>query len=285
MITIALFLLVNVADAQNAEGSVGSISGAFENYRNRILQEKIYVHTDKAFYVAGEIIWFKIYAVDAHLNRPLALSKVCYIELISKDNRQVLHAKISMQEDGTGSGSFQLPYSVNTGTCLIRAYTNWMKNESADYFFEKEITIINGLKKPEWPVLDKPEYDVQFFPEGGALINGIASKVAFKITDAQGKGIDSKGVLLNRKNDTIARFSSLLLGMGHFEFTPDAGENYHAVLFVNGNNISAISQAAITLLADPVLCSRMGSAGRAWIEKDWDWKLWGARFNQLLKGN
>ena len=112
MITIALFLLVNVADAQNAEGSVGSISGAFENYRNRILQEKIYVHTDKAFYVAGEIIWFKIYAVDAHLNHPLALSKVCYIELISKDNRQVLHAKISMQEDGTGSGSFQLPYSV-----------------------------------------------------------------------------------------------------------------------------------------------------------------------------
>ena len=66
---------------------------------------------------------------------------------------------------------------------------------------------------------------------------------------------------------------------------PDAVIEAVTGFAVDGNNISAISQAAITLLADPVLCSRMGSAGRAWIEKDWDWKLWGARFNQLLKGN
>ena len=66
---------------------------------------------------------------------------------------------------------------------------------------------------------------------------------------------------------------------------PDAVIEAVTGFAVDGNNVAAISQAAITLLADPALCSRMGSAGRAWIERDWDWKLWGARFNQLLKGN
>ena len=35
---------------------------AFSQYHQNSIKEKIFVHTDKSFYVAGEIAWFKLYA-------------------------------------------------------------------------------------------------------------------------------------------------------------------------------------------------------------------------------
>ncbi len=230
--SLIVFMLLSpfITTAQRA---VDAVLQSFNEYRTKNIEEKLFVHTDKGFYMAGEIIWFKVYAVDAHLNKPLSLSKISYAELLTKDNKPVLQAKIAMSEEGTGDGSFQLPYSVGSGNYIFRAYTNWMKNAGETFFFEKDIVIVNSLKKPEWPVADTELYDVQFFPEGGNMVHNIQSKVAFKITDVHGNGVNSKGVVLNSRNDTIVRFASLRFGMGHFNFTPDAGEKYHAVLFTS----------------------------------------------------
>ena len=54
---------------------------------------------------------------------------------------------------------------------------------------------------------------------------------------------------------------------------------------VDGTDVPQIASAAIKLLSNLELSSRMGIAGRAWIEKEWDWDLWGARFAQVLKGD
>ncbi|MBS1604309.1 MAG: hypothetical protein JST42_16705 [Bacteroidetes bacterium] len=108
------------------------------------IQEKIFVHTDKDTYLAGEILWFSTYVLDAASKRPLSLSKVAYVEIISSEQRPVFQGKIALDQ-GHGSGSFQLPYSVRSGNYLLRAYTSWMKNSGPQSFFEKYITIINTL--------------------------------------------------------------------------------------------------------------------------------------------
>jgi len=110
------------------------------------IQEKIFVHTDKDTYLAGEIIWFKTYVLDAASKRLLSLSKVAYVEIISSEQRPVFQGKIAIDE-GHGSGSFQLPYSVRSGNYLLRAYTSWMKNAGPGSFFEKNIAIINTLRE------------------------------------------------------------------------------------------------------------------------------------------
>jgi hypothetical protein len=226
-----IMLLAFVCSAAKAQRAVDAITKPFDDYRNSHIQEKLFVHTDKPFYMAGEIIWFKVYATDAQFNQPFDFSKISYVEILTRENKPVLQAKVALN-NGTGNGSFQLPYSVNTGNYILRAYTNWMKNGSAEFYFDKDLTIVNALKKSEWPVPES-NYDVQFFPEGGTLVNAVQSKVAFKVV-ANGKSVSCTGAILNRRNDTVARFTSFRFGMGHFDLTPDAGEEYHAVVFANG---------------------------------------------------
>lgn len=222
--------LVSMA-ASHAQTQLDALKNPLVDYGSAHLQEKIFVHTDKSFYTTGEIIWFKLYVTDAQYHLPLDLSKVAYVEVLNKDHRPVLQGKVAL-DSGSGAGSFQLPYSINSGNFILRAYTNWMKNESADFFFEKTITIVNTLKNPDWPAAAKPAYDVQFFPEGGNLLHGVETVIGFKGTGEAGVAIPVRGALLNERNDTVAHFTSLHAGMGRFTFTPDAGSVYHAVIIL-----------------------------------------------------
>lgn len=212
----------------------------------KILHEKIYVHTDKNFYLAGEIVWFKVYYVDGDLHRPLELSKVAYVEVLDKSNKAVMQAKIHL-EKGTGNGSFYLPSSVNSGNYKFRAYTNWMKNFDPEFFFEKNITLVNSLKPlgvKQAPIAYK--YDLQFMPEGGSMVNGLESRVAFKLTDQFGNGHAFKGILVNNISDTLANFEPVKFGMGSFLFTPKKDVVYKAIIKAeDGQEIVAILPAAI----------------------------------------
>ncbi|MDB5117392.1 MAG: hypothetical protein JWQ79_2884 [Mucilaginibacter sp.] len=202
-----------------------------EHYRQNALHEKLYVHTDKSFYLTGEILWFKIYAVNAANNQPLNLSKVAYVDVIDNDHNTVMQTKVELK-NAMGNGSVYIPVSVNNGNYKLRVYTNWMKNFSPDYYFEKTITIINPLKTPLAVEDTSSVYDVQLFPEGGNLVKNLQSKVAFKVTGNNGKGVDFRGAIINQRNDTIVKFNPLKFGMGNFMFTPVAGNTYRAVVSI-----------------------------------------------------
>ena len=217
--------------------TLSEINASFNEYRNHALKEKIFTHTDKNFYLASEIVWFKIYVVNAENNKPIDASKVAYVEILDKNQKPVLQTKISLNE-GRGNGSLYLPVSFNSGIYKLRAYTNWMKNFGADYYFEKPITIVNTLKNLNVQSVPPRGYDVQFFPEGGNLVEGIESRVAFKIVDQSGKGIECKGFLVSNNNDTITRFQPLKFGLGDFSFTPASGNTYKAIIKLGDTTIT-----------------------------------------------
>ena len=211
------------------QNDLNKIQSFFNEYKNYSLREKIFTHTDKDLYVAGDIVWFKLYVANADDNKPIDLSKLAYIEILNADRKPILQTKVQLDK-GVGNGSLYLPVSLNSGVYEFRAYTNWMKNFDAEFFFEKSITIINTLKTPK---IEEPQshfYDVQFFPEGGDLVQTIQSRVAFKIADHTRKGISCKGFLVRNNNDTIKEFQPLKFGIGSFTFTPEAGSVYKAVI-------------------------------------------------------
>lgn len=211
------------------------IQKSFRQYNDHILNEKIYVHTDKNAYLTGEILWFKLYNVNENV-KPVGISKVAYVDVLDNTDSPILQAKISLT-NGAGNGSFFIPATLKNGNYRLRAYTNWMKNFGPELYFEKTITVINPLidvTAPEKQV--KGSYDIRFFAEGGNLVNGVTSTIAFKAVDTNGKGLDINGVVINQRNDTVTRFKTLKFGMGSFIFTPAANNTYKAVIRIGRDN-------------------------------------------------
>ncbi len=217
---------------QPATGQTDTLNPAyrpFNQYRTLALPEKLFVHTDRNFYLTGENLWFRIFYVDGTLHRPMELSKVAYLEILDSEGRAVLQTKVSLEE-GLRNGSFFLPASLSSGHYTVRAYTAWVRNFSPDFFFQQQITIVNPFKRMGLPLQTDPAaLDVQFFPEGGNMVNGLPAKVAFRATGKSGLGVDFSGALLNAANDTVARFRPVRNGIGHFTL-PSAGGEYRAVI-------------------------------------------------------
>jgi hypothetical protein len=212
-----------------AQTELATIQAKLSAFTQSQLPEKVFLHTDKSFYTAGEIVWFKMYVMDGIFHKPLSVSKVGYVELLDKENVPVYRTKIELNEKNSG-GSIQLPFGIKSGNFILRAYTNWMKNSGAANFFESKLTIVNALKSSEIADEKTPlSYRVNLFPEGGYLVNGLPSKVAFHVKDKFGKGVDATGVLVNASNDTLSSFTPNRFGMGHFELTPQNGTAYKAV--------------------------------------------------------
>jgi len=77
--------------------------------------------------------------------------------------------------------------------------------------------------------------DLQFFPEGGELIESINNKVAFKAIQEKGLGVGVKGEVLDNTGKVISKLESQHLGMGVFSIIPEAGKTYSAnLIFANG---------------------------------------------------
>lgn len=222
-------LLTTFATLNSQAQLLNEVQSSFKNYSQDAPQEKVFVHTDKGAYLTGEILWFKVYVVDGSYHKPIDLSKVAYVEVLDDALNPVMQAKVELH-NGVGSGSLYIPVTLKNGNYHLRAYTNWMKNFSPDFYFDKKITIVNPQRAPVLAKSNTTDLDIQFFPEGGDLVNGITSKVGFKAVNKSGMGIDFIGALIDQKNDTIAKFQPLKFGMGNFSFTPVAGNTYKAVL-------------------------------------------------------
>ncbi|HEX8460917.1 MAG TPA: hypothetical protein VF623_05790, partial [Segetibacter sp.] len=232
-ITIALLLCLLQVYGQT-DTSLQVLKKQFNGYQQKNLPEKLFVHTDKSFYLAGETLWFKIYSVDGTYNKPLAISQVAYLEILDRNNNPVTQVKISLK-NGSGSGSVYLNSSLSSGNYVVRAYTSWMKNYSANLYFHKTISLVNTTATTvQEPVKQQANYSVQFYPEGGNLVEGIESKIGFQVLNEQGKGIDCRGVIYKGK-DTLTNFKTLKSGIGSFQFKPMPGETYLTRVYLPNN--------------------------------------------------
>ena len=237
-ILFLLLLYPYISYSQDNDNIFRKSSESMYDFQAIIPVEKIYVHQDRTKYTAGETIWFKVYqsfseGIDMG-------SKVVYVDLIDGTNTIVTKSKWKL-EDGTASGHIALPDTLVTGKYLLTAYTKWMQNFDTDYFFTREITVFsNNTLEPEDSnndIENLSEVITEFFPEGGNLIEGIPSRVAFKITDRYGKGIDGKGKIVDKDGTVIREFFATNKGMGLFNIIPEKGKTYFAQPAGNENLI------------------------------------------------
>ncbi len=231
LFSLTLFLLIKLISV-TISGSVTPLMHSAQGGTKQVA-EKVYLHIDQNSYTSGEDIWFKAYVIDPSTNRLSQNTNNLHVELIAPDSKILLSLVIRI-EKGTGKGDFHLGDQVPSGRYRVRAYTNFMRNYDEKFFFLKEITILNPYDDAEsmnQPVIKiENKIDFTFFPEGGSLIDNVASSLAYKAVNSLGRGCDVTIKLFSSNGDLVTSFNSVHRGMGYFKIMPVPGHTYYAVV-------------------------------------------------------
>lgn len=233
-----LFFSFGIGVCFSVYGAPPSLPECLSTQLSLFPQEKVYLHTDKDSYIAGDTLWFRAYVVDAATHEPLTASKYVYAELRSSEKppsgeERPAPVRIRILErDGIYAGYFPLPLTSKSGDYTLTAYTAYMRNLSPAYFFRKNIRVgAYGTRysSPEERGRQQRGYDVTFHPEGGYLIAGHPCWVGFKALRPDGLSVGIQGRIVDdMTGEEVARFETLHAGMGKVSFTPRAGHTYTA---------------------------------------------------------
>ncbi|WP_026464960.1 TonB-dependent receptor plug domain-containing protein [Adhaeribacter aquaticus] len=224
---LPVLLLAILAFANPPANLLKEIKANLETFRNQYSPEKVYLQLDKPYYAPGQSIWMKGYVVDATNLRPSTKSGVLYVDLMNGKNQAVERLTLKA-ENGKAKGDVQLPMDLPAGEYRLVAYTQWMRNLGEESFFNKEIKIVGANDEKAIAALASGAIDLQFFPEGGDLVAGLKSQVAFKATAANGAGVPVAGAVFDEQGNKQADFSDAHLGMGAFTLQPQVGKRYIA---------------------------------------------------------
>lgn len=251
MLLVFLSLMFKLTLSAQTDVSPDGLSGLdhkLSEYTGITAPQKLFLHTDKTNYMAGETIWFKAYLVNGVTHQPDLSEANVYVEIRDTEGNMV-HHMVLKPRGGSAAGDIELDASFADGNYQIRAYTDWMLNSGEDFLFHKSFYLENpghanridnsarrfnrnfnrDLERK------KQEHFVHFFPEGGRLVHNVLSRVAVKVTDATGKGIEASGRILDSGGSEAGGFSTNAVGLGVFSLTPSATTGYRAEVQIPGN--------------------------------------------------
>jgi hypothetical protein len=225
----------------------GEIVEGLSQYNRYIAPQKIYIHTNKNHYNAGDAIWFKSYLFDGINHVPVNTPSNLYVDLVNSSG-VLMERRILLSEEGFSEGDISLPRDIPDGNYMIRAYTSWMRNFGEEFYYTKYIYIRNQLYEniiPRSEARSNRRFNrdlerlsagenIYFFPEGGNIINGIRGRIAFRAVDGLGRGINARGEILDQQSEVVATFETGNAGIGVFEFEPSEGSYYTARVSFDG---------------------------------------------------
>ena len=215
LLLFKLILICHSAFAQQLDATLSI-------YQNQFQQEKLHLHFDKTVYNKGETIWFKAYLMAG--DSLSDYSRNFYLDWYDQSGLLIKHT-IHPIFESSARGAFEVPTNYAGEVLHLKAYTRWMLNFEADFLYNKEIQIATTDKSIKQKT-NTPTASIHFFPEGGDLVNGIESRVAFLAADQTGKPVAIRGALFDAANQFLDSFMSIHDGMGSFQLNPSLNENY-----------------------------------------------------------
>lgn len=229
-ILFSLFLAMGLTGWAQRPGS--SVEARLRARHDSFPQEKIYLHHAKPAYLLGDDLWFKLYLTDARQHGPSLLSGLAYVELIGPADTVLARHHIAVRNGG-GVGDFTIDLTGVPGQYRLRAYTQYMRNYAADYFFETSFPVYRALPGKDRDSvapqpMDSVPFSVQFFPEGGESVAGLPGRLGIKAMDSSGRGIAVRGRILRAAGDTVATFQTQRFGLGQIEWQPLGGQAFQA---------------------------------------------------------
>jgi len=216
----------------NAQNSRNLLSEQLQSMSKNYNTDAIYLQTSKNIYETEEDLWFKGYVLDAQYFTPSNRSKILFVQLIEDKTDKVLWEKKYEIENGFVNGHLFLKNDLAEGIYTLAAYSKHSFNSNVKEFYAiKKIEIQKTIQRKNAIVPMEKDNTVLFttYPEGGKLVSGIQSVLAFKALNSKGLPVTVSGTLFENDIPLIPIRSSHA-GMGAIEFTPDATKKYHIEL-------------------------------------------------------
>jgi len=215
-------------------------------------QEKVYLHFDNTGYFKGETIWFKAYVTRADRNAATDISRVLYVELVTPNGEVVQKRTLQIDEAGQTHGELKLDSIYTTGFYEVRAYTRYMTNWGHTGIFSRVFPVFKSPKTEgdySNPTIDRITYKKRlpnyrggseegkegkrvkatFYPEGGNLICGLESRMAFTLTDTEGYPLSAECLFKDSEGKVLYCTSTDSLGRGVANVRPDGKVSTMAV--------------------------------------------------------
>lgn len=137
---ILLLLAIGIADRGLAQVPLDTVVSRLETWEIANRPERIHIHTDKPYYLAGDTVWFKVYTVIGSDHSLSGWSGAVYVDLIAETDSLVAALKLPLVA-GLAKGNMDLPDDLKAGNYRLRAYTQWMRNAGEAYFFDRILPI------------------------------------------------------------------------------------------------------------------------------------------------
>lgn len=226
--------------------------------QNLFPEERVYLHFDNNSYYLGETMWFKAYITSGTQDTPTNISRVLYVELVAPEGYVVRTQKYKIDSEGSCHGSFELNNQLLSGYYEVRAYTRYMLNRGKECIFSRVLPIFDRVNNGDYTfrnMLDRrraflvdvekdssvtgldrevkwengrlPGCDIKFYPEGGHLLEGVETRVAYEIFGNDGINSE-KSITILANGKELLTATPEHLGKGTFRLTPRKGVKYTA---------------------------------------------------------
>ncbi|MBO7068002.1 MAG: hypothetical protein J6W52_04925 [Bacteroidaceae bacterium] len=248
-----------------------------EFFGKNIPQEEIFVHMDNTCYFAGDTLYFKAYVRRSDTGKLTNLSQLLYAELWNQEGYMLERRLVKLKDgQGSGSivlndslyGGF---YELRAYT---RWQLNWGEFQhphtwpAEQWFFNKKMAKefyrdYEKLYCRIFPIYDKPtspglySHDmterphmryfrtdvkkaspvVNLYPEGGVIVEGTRTRVAFEANEADGEHISGTMRLYGKGGQLLQEKRTENRGRGTLEFTHEPGITYSAVFTSDSNRV------------------------------------------------
>ena len=202
-------------------------------------QDFIYLMPSKEINETGEDLYFKAYLIDRQTFALSLRSRTLYLQIRTASDSIVWSEKYYLL-NGRGSGNVYIGEDWPQGEYFMEGYTmSSFTSDSTQAILPRRILVVDRVSQMNTVAMQDAKNDsikkstshhrFDLFPEGGHLVDGIYSVVAFKSTYGNGFPEEVSGMVYEDGKE-IAAIKCLHDGMGRFAFTPKAGRIYKVEL-------------------------------------------------------
>ena len=231
-----LLLTCLISVSALAQDKIAGAMKQLDSLATRRAQQLVYLQLSKGTYETGEDLWFKGYVMDARSYTPSSEDTTLYVELRHAGSRKLVQQQKVLIQGGFAAGHMVIRDTVAPGEYLLTAFTSGSFPGNDDEFKAfRKLSILErigtglgaqppvGSTVPAAPQQNK--LSIRFFPEGGHLVAGQRSCLAFKASKQDGNPVEIRGVLLEdgKPIDSVRTFYG---GMGKLNFRPRTGKSY-----------------------------------------------------------